>query len=182
MLVAGQIERVDMKSFNMPLTQEEIDSLELYEQIYLSGDIYVGRDQVHLKLYNLIKQGRELPFDLNNQAIYYMGPSGKSENALLGAAGPTTSARMDPFTPLLMDNGLKILIGKGPRNKEVKEAIKRNKGLYLISYGGCGALYGSLIKESKIIAYKELKTEALLKIKVLNFPLMVAITSKGDYI
>ena len=168
-----------MKRLLLPYSDDAIGSIESGDEVLLSGVIYTGRDQVHKRLAALIGEGKELPFDFAGSAIYYMGPSPAPEGFALGAAGPTTSARMDPFSPLLADHGLKVMIGKGPRTEEVRASIERNHGLYLQAYGGCGALYSSCIRKSEIVAYPELGPEALLRLEVEDFPVFCIIDSFG---
>lgn len=168
-----------MKRLLLPYSDDAIGSIESGDEVLLSGVIYTGRDQVHKRLAALIGEGKELPFDFAGSAIYYMGPSPAPEGFALGAAGPTTSARMDPFSPLLADHGLKVMIGKGPRAEEVRASIERNHGLYLQAYGGCGALYSSCIRRSEIVAYPELGPEALLRLEVEDFPVFCIIDSRG---
>ena len=168
-----------MKRLLLPYSDDAIGSIESGDEVLLSGVIYTGRDQVHKRLAALIGEGKELPFDFAGSAIYYMGPSPAPEGFALGAAGPTTSARMDPFSPLLADHGLKVMIGKGPRAEEVRASIERNHGLYLQAYGGCGALYSSCIRKSEIVAYPELGPEALLRLEVEDFPVFCIIDSLG---
>ena len=168
-----------MKRLLLPYSDDAIGSIESGDEVLLSGVIYTGRDQVHKRLAALIGEGKELPFDFAGSVIYYMGPSPAPEGFALGAAGPTTSARMDPFSPLLADHGLKVMIGKGPRAEEVRASIERNHGLYLQAYGGCGALYSSCIRKSEIVAYPELGPEALLRLEVEDFPVFCIIDSRG---
>ena len=168
-----------MKRLLLPYSDDAIGLIESGDEVLLSGVIYTGRDQVHKRLAALIGEGKELPFDFAGSAIYYMGPSPAPEGFALGAAGPTTSARMDPFSPLLADHGLKVMIGKGPRAEEVRASIERNHGLYLQAYGGCGALYSSCIRKSEIVAYPELGPEALLRLEVEDFPVFCIIDSLG---
>ena len=163
----------------LPYEDNDLLPIEPGDEVVLSGTLYVGRDQVHKRLYDAIIRGDGLPFDFRGNAIYYMGPSPAPDGFVLGAAGPTTSMRMDPFTPLLADNGLKVIVGKGPRKKPVVEAIGRNGGLYLQAYGGCGALYSSRIKSAEIVAYPELGPEALLRLTISDFPVFCMIDSRG---
>ncbi len=164
-----------MRELKLPLSQEDILSLKAFDQVLLTGPLYVGRDQVHSLLHDCIVHQQPLPFSLQGQAIYYMGPSPAPQGRIIGSCGPTTSARMDPFSPLLLDHGLKVMIGKGPRNQSVVDAIRRNKAVYLQAYGGCGALYASTVKSSRMIAFEHLGPEALLLLEVEKFPAVVAI-------
>nr|WP_319472725.1 FumA C-terminus/TtdB family hydratase beta subunit [uncultured Sphaerochaeta sp.] len=167
-----------MRELILPLSSEAIASLKAYDQVFLTGSLYVGRDQVHKRLHELLQQEKSLPISLEGETIYYMGPSPAPEGKLIGACGPTTSARMDPFSPLLLDQGLKVMIGKGPRSKEVASAIKRNKAVYLQAFGGCGALYASKVRAVTTVAFPDLGPEALLRLEVEKFPVIVAIDSQ----
>ena len=167
-----------MRELVLPLSSEDIASLKAYDQVLLTGHLYVGRDQVHKRLYDLLQQERSLPISLEGETIYYMGPSPAPKGKLIGSCGPTTSARMDPFSPLLLDQGLKVMIGKGPRSKEVASAIKRNKAVYLQAFGGCGALYASTVRAVTTVAFPDLGPEALLRLEVEKFPVIVAIDSQ----
>lgn len=168
-----------MKKIMLPYTEEAILSVQAGDDVLLSGTLYVGRDQVHKRLYEAIENGSDLPFPFVGNGIYYMGPSPAPEGFAIGAAGPTTSARMDPFSPLLIRSGLRLMIGKGPRSEAVKEAVKEYHGLYLQAYGGCGALYSSCIRKAEVIAYPELGPEALLRLQIENFPAICVIDSEG---
>lgn len=168
-----------MRELTLPLSSDVIHSLAPFEQIFLSGKHYVGRDQVHKLLVQLLDEQKPLPLSLEGACIYYMGPSPAPEGKVIGACGPTTSARMDPFAPRLLDSGLKVMIGKGPRSEQVVQAIKRNQALYLQAYGGCGALYASCVRSFRTVAFAELGPEALLELEVEHFPLVVAITAQG---
>lgn len=165
----------------LPFNKEKVASLKAFDVISLTGKMLVGRDQVHKKLVDLIDNGLQLPVDLKNQTIFYMGPAAKPSHLAIGSSGPTTSARMDSFTPQLMQEGLIATIGKGSRSEEVVTSIK-GKGLYLVAYGGCGALYATKIVSQRIVAFEELGPEALLEIEVVEFPVIVAIDSWGNSI
>ena len=167
------------RELSLPYRDEDLIQIRPGDEVILSGVLYVGRDQVHKRLYEAVVNGEDLPFSFQGNAIYYMGPSPAPDGFVLGAAGPTTSMRMDPFSPLLADHGLKVLVGKGPRKKEVVEAVGRNGGLYLQAYGGCGALYSSCIRRSEIVSYPELGPEALLRLEVEDFPVFCVIDSLG---
>lgn len=161
---------------------DKIRKLKASDRISLSGYIYTARDAAHQKMIETIKKDEELPFDLKNKIIYYVGPCPPIENEIIGPAGPTTAARMDKYTPDLMDRGLIGTIGKGKRNDEVIEAIKKNKGVYFVTTGGTACLLASKIKEAEVIAYPELGTEAIYRLKIDNFPVTVAIDSCGNNI
>jgi fumarate hydratase subunit beta len=168
-----------MRNVNLPLSAEVVQSLRAFDQILLSGVLYVGRDQVHSRLHALLDGGEPLPFSLLGQTIYYMGPSPAPAGHLIGACGPTTSARMDGFSPRLLDLGLKAMVGKGPRSKAVVDSIMKNQAVYLQAFGGCGALYASTVKKVETVAFADLGPEALLRLTVENFPVIVAIDCFG---
>ncbi len=144
--------------------------------LYIAGEIYTARDAAHKKLVELIKEGKPLPFNFNNQAVYYAGPTDAKPNKVIGSIGPTTSCRMDAYSPILIEHGLKIMIGKGERSPEVEEAIKKHKGIYFATIGGAAALLAKTVKSAEIIAFPELGTEAIRKLYVENFPVIVAIS------
>lgn len=158
---------------NTPLTEDKTKDLKAGDKVYLSGYIYTARDQAHKKLYNLIENNKELPIDLNNSVLYYTGPAPAKPDQTIGACGPTTSYRMDQYTPALLQKGLKGIIGKGPRSKNVVESFKKNKAVYFAAIGGTAALLSKKIIESKIVAYPELETEAIRLLKLQEFPLVV---------
>jgi fumarate hydratase subunit beta len=169
-----------MRKVSLPLSANDISDLHAFDRILLSGILYVGRDQVHSRLFSLLQEGKPLPFPLEGQAIFYMGPSPAPEGFPIGACGPTTSARMDRFTPALLDRGLVATVGKGPRSKEVVDAIVRNKAVYLSAFGGCGALYAASVRKVETVAFQDLGPEALLRLVVEDFPVIVAIDSAGN--
>lgn len=160
-------------SITSPLDDKTIASLKAGDNVLISGIIYVGRDSAHKKIIEALDKGDNLPFDIKSQTIYYMGPSPAKPGQVIGSAGPTTSGRMDAYSPRLIKEGLRVMIGKGSRTKEVKEAIKQYKGLYLAAIGGAGALISKSIKKSEIVAYPELGAEAILKLEVQDFPATV---------
>jgi len=160
----------------------KIDTLKAGQELLFSGVLYVARDQAHKRLAEAIKKGSRLPFELKNSIIYYCGPTRTPQGKVIGSCGPTTSSRMDEFTPLLLKQGLKAMIGKGNRSVEVKEALKKYKGVYFITYAGCGALLSKYVKSVKQVAYGDLGPEAILKLEVENFPLIVAIDVRGGCI
>ena len=169
-----------MINITLPFDEEKINSLRIFDEVRLSGELYVARDQAHKKMFDLLDNNQELPFDIKNQTIYYMGPSPAPKGYIIGSCGPTTSARMDSFSPRLLDLGLKAMIGKGPRSTDVIESIIKNNGIYLAAFGGCGALYNSKIIEKVPIAFEELGPEALIKLTVNDFPCIVAIDKYGN--
>lgn len=163
-----------------PLSKAEVINLKAGDFVYISGTIYTARDAAHRRMYNALMNGEELPFHLKNNIIYYMGPTPAKEGQVIGSAGPTTSSRMDKFTPLLLDRGLSGMIGKGYRNKKVIDSIVKNKAVYFVATGGAGALLSKCIKRSEIIAYEDLGTEAIYKLYVEKFPVIVVIDSDGN--
>ena len=163
-----------------PLTDEIISNLKSGDEVLISGTIYTARDAAHKKLVDSINSGESLPFDIKNAIIYYVGPSPKKPGDVIGSAGPTTSYRMDAYTPTLLDLGLKGMIGKGSRNKNVVESIKKNHAVYFAAIGGAGALISSTIKSSEVIAYEELGPEAVHKLTVEDFPAIVVLDSNGN--
>ena len=146
----------------------------------MNGYLLTGRDQAHKLLSEGLKQGKRLPVSLKGQTIYYVGPTPARPGRAIGACGPTTSSRMDAFTPTLLKNGLKGMMGKGRRSEEVRRAIKRERGVYFITFGGAAAYLSTKVVEAKAVAYKYLGPEAIYKLKVKDFPAIVAIDSKGD--
>jgi len=171
-----------MKKIYTPLTEECIGSLKAGDEISLSGIIYTGRDLVHQELSRAIKKKKRLPVCLLNQVIYYCGPNPARKKMPIGSCGPTTSSRMDPFAEDLLKVGLKGMIGKGSRNLSVKNAIKRYKAVYFLTIAGAGALLATKVKKSKVIAYKKFGPEAIHKLEVEDFPLIVSIDSHGKSI
>jgi len=169
-----------MKSIQLPLTKEDLQGFIAGEEVLLNGPMLVGRDQVHLRFTEALNRGENLPISLENEVIYYMGPAPTPAGEVIGSAGPTTAYRMDPFAPALLDQGLKGMIGKGPRSEEVRQAVIRNKAVYFYAYGGCGALYAERIKSQKIIAYEDLGPEAVYRLEVEDFPVIVAIDCQGE--
>ena len=153
--------------------------LQAGDKILLSGTMYTARDAAHKRIFDLIDKEAELPFELKNATIYYAGPTPTPENLPVGACGPTTSSRMDVFTPRLLDMGLKCMIGKGGRSPEVVEAIKRNNAVYFCAIGGAGALAAKCVRSLNVIAFPELGCESIKELEIENFPLFVAIDCKG---
>ena len=162
-----------------PLNKEEVKTLEAGDYVYITGTIYTARDAAHLRMSEALDRGEELPIDLNNNIIYYMGPTPAREGRVIGSAGPTTASRMDKYAPRLLDLGLTGMIGKGRRKPEVTEAIVRNGAVFFAAVGGAGALLSKCIKKAEVIAYDDLGTEAIRKLEVENFPVIVVIDSKG---
>ena len=156
--------------------------LNVGDKVLLSGTVYTARDAAHKRIFEALDNGTPLPFNLNGSCIYYAGPTPTPEGLAIGSCGPTTSSRMDPYTPRLLNLGIKCIIGKGNRNNEVCEAIKKNKAVYLCAIGGAGALACSCITSCKVIAYEDLGCESVKKLEFKDFPLIVAIDSKGSNI
>jgi fumarate hydratase subunit beta len=168
-----------MKRINAPLDKDDITNLKTADKVLLSGIIYTARDQAHKRLAETIKQGKKPPIPLKSQVIYYCGPTGIPKGKIIGSCGPTTSSRMDGFSPTLLKAGLKGMIGKGSRSKEVISAIKKYRAVYFLTYAGCGALLSKYVKSAKAIVYKDLGPEAIYKLKVRDFPLIVGIDARG---
>ena len=168
------------KHIQAPLVEEEIKNLKSGEYVYITGTIYTARDAAHKRMFESINKGEQIPMELKNNVIYYMGPSPAREGRPIGSAGPTTASRMDKYAPTLLNLGLKGMIGKGKRSEEVKEAIIKNGCVYFAAVGGAGALLSKSIKKSEVIAYDDLGTEAIRKLEVENFPAIVVIDSMGN--
>ena len=162
--------------------EEKVSFLEAGDKVYLSGTVYTARDAVHMRIFECIANETELPFELDGAVIYYAGPTPEKPDGTQGSFGPTTSSRMDSFSPRLLDMGLLAMIGKGNRSEEVIEAIKRNSAVYFCAGGGLGALISKSIKSSQVIAFPELGCESIKKLYVERFPLVVGIDSKGNSI
>ena len=162
-----------------PLSFEDIEELKAGDRVSLSGIIYTARDAAHKRLVETLKRGEELPFNPEGQVIYYMGPAPARPGRVIGSAGPTTGSRMDPYAIYLMEAGVKGMIGKGPRGQKVKDAIKKYKAVYFAAIGGAAALLSEYIKKAEVIAYEELGTEAIRRLEVEDFPLLVVNDTKG---
>ncbi len=162
-----------------PLKSEDVDKLRIGDRVLLNGIVYTARDAAHKRLIQLIEAGEPLPFDVEGQVIYYVGPSPAKPGQAVGAAGPTTSYRMDAYAPTLIERGLKGMIGKGKRNDAVKDAMQNHKAVYFAAIGGAGALMAKSILSADIIAYPELGPEAIRKLEVKNFPVIVANDAHG---
>lgn len=167
-------------SLHTPLSPNQAESLRAGDRVLLSGEIYTGRDAAHKRLSGLLADGKPLPFDVSGQIIYYVGPTPAKPGFALGSAGPTTSSRMDIYTPALIAKGLKGMIGKGNRNRSVIESMQKHKAVYFVAIGGLGALMADKIRKAEIVAYPELGTEAIRKLEVAEFPLIVGIDSVGN--
>lgn len=165
---------------NVPLSDADACSLRAGDYVYLTGTIYTARDAAHKRMYEALAVEEPLPINMQNNVIYYMGPSPAREGRAIGSAGPTTASRMDKYAPSLLDLGLKGMIGKGKRSQAVKDAIVRNRAVYFAAVGGAGALLSRSITSSEVIAYDDLGTEAIRKLTVKDFPVIVVIDSEGN--
>ena len=168
------------RHITVPLTDEDAKSLRAGDYVYLTGTIYTARDAAHKRMQEALDAGEALPIEMKSNVIYYMGPSPAREGRPIGSAGPTTASRMDKYAPTLLDLGLKGMIGKGKRTQAVKDAIVRNGAVYFAAVGGAGALLSKSITSSEVIAYDDLGTEAIRKLRVERFPAIVVIDSEGN--
>lgn len=168
------------KSIKAPIIKEEAALLKAGDYVLISGIIYTARDAAHKRMQEAINKGESLPFDICSNIIYYMGPSPAREGRTIGSAGPTTASRMDKYTPQLLDLGMGAMIGKGKRRKEVIDGIIRNRSVYFAAVGGAGALLSKRVISSEVIAYEDLGTEAIRKLEVKDFPVVVVIDSEGN--
>ena len=168
------------KKIQLPITDEDIKSLKAGDSVLLTGTIITGRDAAHKRLFELIEKGEELPVDVRGELIYYVGPAPAKPGYAVGPAGPTSSYRMDKFTPALLDLGMKGMIGKGARSQEVIDAIVRNKAVYFAAIGGAAALIAKSIRKEEILCYEDLGTEAVRRYTVEDFPCIVAIDCEGN--
>jgi len=169
-----------MLKITTPLTKEIRTKLRCGEEVFLTGTIYTARDMAHKRLTRLIKQKKKIPLALKDAVIYYAGPTPRGAGRAFGSCGPTTSSRMDTFTPFLLDRGLGAMIGKGRRSSVVRKSIKKHKAVYFLAVGGAGAFLAKRIKMSELVAFKELGPEAIYRLEVRNFPLIVGIDSQGN--
>ena len=168
------------KYVKVPLSDEDARSLKSGDYVYLTGTIYTARDAAHKRMQEALDRGEALPIGMKNNVIYYMGPSPAREGRPIGSAGPTTASRMDKYAPTLLDLGEKAMIGKGKRSKEVIDAIVRNHAVYFAAVGGAGALLSKCITKSEIVCYEDLGAEAIRKLQVKDFPVIVVIDSEGN--
>ena len=168
------------RHINAPVSKDDAVALSAGDYVYLTGTIYTARDAAHKRMKEALDNGESLPFDISGNMIYYMGPSPAREGRPIGSAGPTTASRMDKYTPQLLDLGMGGMIGKGKRSREVIEAIVRNKAVYFAAVGGAGALLSKCITSSEVIAYDDLGTEAIRRLEIKDFPVVVVIDSKGN--
>lgn len=163
-----------------PLSNEDIKKLKAGDAVYITGIIYTGRDAAHKRLVEAINSGQELPFKLESNVIYYVGPTPAKPGQAIGSAGPTSSYRMDPYSATLMTQGLTVMIGKGPRSEEFKKDLVKNEGIYLSAVGGAAALISQSIKEAEVILYEDLGAEAIYKLYVEDFPAIVTYDAHGN--
>lgn len=168
------------KYIKAPLEKEVIKTLRAGDYVYITGTIYTARDAAHKRIDETLQKEKKLPIPLKDEIIYYMGPSPAREGMIIGSAGPTTASRMDKYTPKLLDKGLGGMIGKGKRSQEVVDAIIRNKSVYFAAVGGAGALLSKCIQKSEVLAYDDLGTEAIRRLTVKNFPVIVVIDCEGN--
>ena len=168
------------KYIKAPLEKEIVKTLRAGDYVYITGTIYTARDAAHKRMDETLREGKELPVPLKDGIVYYMGPSPAREGRVIGSAGPTTASRMDKYTPKLLDLGLSGMIGNGKRSKEVIDAIIRNQSVYFAAVGGAGALLSKCIQESEVVAYDDLGTEAIRRLTVKNFPVIVVIDCEGN--
>lgn len=167
------------KKITVPFDKSVSQTLTAGDYVYLSGTVYVARDAAHKRMTEALERGEELPFDIKDQTIYYMGPSPAREGAVIGSAGPTTAGRMDRYAPTLMDLGMTGMIGKGKRTQAVKESMIKNKVTYFAAVGGAGALISKCITSSEVIAYDDLGTEAVRKLTISDLPVIVVMDCHG---
>ncbi len=170
----------DKKILHAPIIAEELEALNAGDIVYLSGVIYTGRDAAHKRLVQLLKENKPLPINVKDQVIFYVGPCPAKPGQVIGSCGPTSSYRMDAYAPTLLDLGLKVMIGKGPRAQSVVDSIIKNKAAYLAGVGGAGALTSACVKKAELVDFEDLGTEAIYRLEVEEFPLIVAIDTKGN--
>lgn len=168
------------KHITVPFDKDTVKELKVGDYVYLTGTIYTARDAAHKRMYEALQKGEELPFDIEGNVIYYMGPSPAREDRPIGSAGPTTASRMDKYTPALLDLGMRGMIGKGRRTEAVRESIMKNQAVYFAAVGGAGALLSKSIMQAEVIAYEDLGTEAIRKLEVKNFPAIVVMDCEGN--
>ena len=168
------------KHITVPFDKDTVKELKVGDYGYLTGTIYTARDAAHKRMYEALQKGEELPFDIEGNVIYYMGPSPAREGRPIGSAGPTTASRMDKYTPALLDLGMRGMIGKGRRTEAVRESIMKNQAVYFAAVGGAGALLSKSIMQAEVIAYEDLGTEAIRKLEVKNFPAIVVMDCEGN--
>lgn len=170
------------KKLTTPITDDQIKDLKIGDEVLITGYIFTARDAAHKLMVEAIQNNELLPFDIKNQIIYYVGPTPAKPNQIIGSCGPTSAYRMDKYSPYLMEKGLRVMIGKGDRSIEFNDVVKKYKGLYLLAIGGIGAKLSQCVVENELIAYPELQSEAIRRLKVVDFPAIVAIDSNGNSI
>jgi fumarate hydratase subunit beta len=163
-----------------PLSSADVEKLKAGDKVLITGVIYTGRDAAHKRLFDLLAEGKPLPIDIKGQVIYYVGPAPAKPGQAIGSAGPTTSGRMDVYSPKLMEMGLKGMIGKGMRKKEVVEAMKKYKAVYFAATGGAGALLAKAVRKAEVVAYEDLGPEAISRLEVVDFPVTVVNDTQGN--
>lgn len=168
------------KRISTPLTEEKVKDLKAGDTVLLSGVIYTGRDAAHKRLVELLEKGEQLPIDVTDSIIYYVGPTPAKEGQPIGSAGPTTSYRMDDYTPALLEQGLRGMIGKGLRNEKVVESMKKNKAVYFGAIGGAAALIGKCVKKAEVVTYEDLGAEAIRRLEIEDMPVVVVIDCEGN--
>lgn len=168
------------KRLNTPITKEVAADLKMGDMVYITGTIYTSRDAGHKRMVEMLDKGEELPLELDGQVVYYAGPCPNKPGHAIGSVGPTTSGRMDAYSPRMLSEGLLYMIGKGKRDENVINAIKEHKGIYFVAVGGAGALISQCVKSVEIIAFEDLGTEALRKLEVVDFPAIVGIDTTGN--
>ena len=179
--IKSDVMEITMRKYlHVPFSKEEADTLTAGDYVYLTGTVYTARDAAHKRMQDTIDEGKKLPFDVEGNIIYYMGPSPAREGRPIGSAGPTTASRMDKYAPTLLDMGLRGMIGKGKRTPQVLDAVVRNHAVYFAAVGGAGALLSKCIKKAEVIAYDDLGAEAIRRLEVENFPVIVVIDNEGN--
>ena len=163
-----------------PLSDTDVEKLKTGDRVLITGVIYTGRDAAHKRLFDLLRDGKNLPFDIRGQIIYYVGPTPSKPDHVFGSAGPTTSYRMDAYSPTLIEKGLKGMIGKGMRSDAVKEAMKKFKAIYFAATGGAGALLAKRVKKAEVVAYEDLGPEAIRRLEVEDLPVIVINDVRGN--
>ena len=168
------------RHINVPFDADIVKELKAGDYVYLTGTIYTARDAAHKRMYEALQNGEALPFDIEGNVIYYMGPSPAREGRPIGSAGPTTASRMDKYTPALLELGMRGMIGKGRRTEAVRESMMKNKAVYFAAVGGAGALLSKSILQAEVIAYEDLGTEAIRKLEIKDFPVIVVMDCEGN--
>ena len=168
------------RHINVPFDADIVKELKAGDYVYLTGTIYTARDAAHKRMYEALQNGETLPFDIEGNVIYYMGPSPEREGRPIGSAGPTTASRMDKYTPALLELGMRGMIGKGRRTEAVRESMMKNQAVYFAAVGGAGALLSKSILQAEVIAYEDLGTEAIRKLEIKDFPVIVVMDCEGN--